>query len=265
MAIPAHVPSAVASGVQYLGSFLTKETVCALTSTAEAAFYSSLKVGENSVKWIQDTTVSYVHEIQTLFNMANVCMVFYYANRFVHEIQERYSISVIDVLAAYSAGVLPIMMVALSAATIGYYVLCQAEGVEEVEEQIIKEGAQTGLFREKKSFQQQSAKVLEVAKVVLQLGVACFAKNKLLFAVGVLSSGYSLVKCFSFSWLQLSRNAVTVRNGERLPANFIYNVFVGESDGTKCHDCPNDEFADTAICTDRFFCKDCAKNFLKRR
>lgn len=102
--VPA-VPSQVPHLIFHLGSQITSETVSAASATFEGSFYASLRSGSpmqtnRVVKWMRESAISQIHEIQTVFNAANALIILCYAKKFVGNIQNRFQLSVINLTAA---------------------------------------------------------------------------------------------------------------------------------------------------------------------
>jgi len=175
------LPSSVPSWFFYLGTDSAWERMSAACSSLEGTFYASLRAGSatgiRAVQWIQNTSYAHVDKIQTLFNGANALLVLFYAHKLVNEIQGTFQFSVIDFGAAWTLGTLPVMAVAGTAFVAGVLLLNQLQKTPTPQ----------------MSVNQKAAKALHVTKLVLNVALACFVKNRFWFAVSLAGSVYSLV------------------------------------------------------------------------
>ena len=199
------IPSQVPQFVFYLGSQVTPEVISATSSTFEGGFYASLQAGSvqasRIVKWMRESAISRIHEIQMVFNAANALIVVYYVNKFVGKIQSRFQFSVVDLASAWTFGTLPVVLTAGTAFAIGMLIINRFSKDTTANEAHDPDVT----ISEKMIIQQEIAKALHVTKLVLNIGLACMAKNRFWFLVGLAGSGYSLLKNSSIQWLRFSR------------------------------------------------------------
>lgn len=259
------IPSQVPQFVFYLGSQVTPEAISATSSTFEGGFYASLRSGSEQasriVKWVRESAVSRIHEIQIVFNAANALIVVYYANKFIGEIQSRFQFSVVDLASAWTFGTLPMILTAGTAFAIGMLIINRFSKDTTANE--VHDPAVT--ISEKMIIQQEIAKMLHVTKLVLNIGLTCMAKNRFWFLVGLAGSGYSLLKNSSIHWLQFSRqfeiqdpNVPDTRG-----ATITYKMLALESSmaNETCAICLENQI-DMAFCVNHVFHKNCMKQLV---
>lgn len=120
---------------------------------------------------------------------------------------------------------------------------------------------------EKTSNQQEIAKMLHVTKLILNIGLACIAKNRFWFLVGLAGSSYSLLKNSSIQWLHFSRefrlqcpNIPEIRG-----ATITYKILALEPEASSvdknCAICLNNK-TDMVFCTNHVFHKHCIGQFI---
>lgn len=267
-AVPSPIPQLVFS----LGSQFTPEAVSATSSTFEGGFYASLRAGSAQssriVKWIRESTVSRIHEIQTVFNAVNTLIVVYYANKFVGEIQNRFQFSVVDLTSTWTFSTLSGVLVKVTAFTLPVVLATGtafAVGMLFMD-RFFKDPA-TNEISEKMTSQQGIAELLHVTKLVLNIGLACMAKNRFCFLVGLVGSGYSLLKNSSIQWLQLPRQ-FRIQSSD-LPdtrgATITYKMLALEPEASmmdeSCVICL-DKQTDMVFCANHVFHKQCIKQLV---
>lgn len=257
--IAASTSSRVPQLILGLGAKTTLETVSAASSLCEGAFYASVRAnsGESHkiVKWIRETAVSRIHEIQLLFNVANALFILQSAEKFITEVQDRFQFSIVDLAAAWTYNALPLIVVIGTAFAIGKLAIIlfskPSAAAETIGDVTISKGAST---------QQEIAKALHVTKLVLTIGLSCLAKNRFWFVVGLLGSGYNLLKNANIEWLQFSRKFDIPDHDTISGGTVTYNMLALDpedsgSDET-CAIC-QDSNVDTAFCVNHLFCKQC--------
>lgn len=261
------IPSQIPRFVFYLGSQVTPEAISATSSTFEGSFYASLRAGSAQasriVKWVRESAVSRIHEIQIVFNTANALIVVYYANKFIGEIQSRFQFSVVDLASAWTFGTLPMILTAGTAFAIGMLIInrfSKDTTANEVYDPVVT-------ICEKMIIQQEIAKMLHVTKLVLNIGLACMAKNRFWFLVGLAGSGYSLLKNSSIQWLRFSRQ-FEIQN-PHLPdtrgATITYKMLALKPEASmmdeNCPICLENQI-DMAFCANHVFHKHCMKQLV---
>lgn len=259
------IPSQIPQFVFYLGSQVTPEALSATSSTFEGGFYSLLQAGSAEasriVKWMRESAISRIHEIQKVFNTANALIVVYYANKFIGEIQSRFQFSVVDLASAWTFGTLPMVFTAGTAFAIGMLVLNRfSTPANEVYDPVVT-------ISEKMIIQQEIANVLHVTKIILNIGLACMAKNHFCFLVGLAGSGYSLLKNSSIQWLQFSRQ-FEIQNPNLLDtreATITYKMLALKPQSSMtnetCAICLEKQI-DMAFCVNHVFHKKCMKQLV---
>lgn len=270
------VPSQVPQLIYGFCSHLTWDVGAAASSTLEASFYASLRGGVHNIgrllNWIRETSIARIHVIQAIFNTLNAGIILYTAHQLVSEVCERFSVSTL--LEADSYWIMKsVSFVTLAGAVVTFSIFVakrfsppptpvkqevKQEGeviAPEIQEEEVDEEVTTA---ETFSTQQKIANVLHVTKLVLNVTLACFTKNKLLLAVSLAGSGYSLWKNMQIKWMTFSRS---------FPGPFpitdikaTYNMLVLPPVKDKDHDdCPIclDRQADIAFCANHLFHQTC--------
>lgn len=261
------IPSQVPQFVFYLGSQATPEAISATSSTFEGGFYASLRVGamqaSRIVKWVQESAISRIHEIQMIFNAANALIVVYYAKKIVDKTQNHFQFSVVDLTSAWTFGILPVVLTTGIAFAIGMLITNRLSKDTTANE--VYDPAFT--ISEKMIIQQEIAKALHVTKLVLNIGLACMAKNRFWFLVGLAGSGYSLFKNSSIQWLRFSRG-FEIQN-QNLPgirrATITYKMLALKPGSSMvnetCAICL-EKPVDMAFCINHVFHKNCMKQLV---
>ncbi len=260
--ISAAVPSPIAQGIIHLSSQVTWESALAVSSTLESAFYASVKAGAlqagRVVKWIRTTATEHIHEIQALFNTLNAGALFFYAHKLVKEIQGKYAFSAIAIISSWTAGILPPLLMGGAAFAVGDILL------KKFSKNSPPAKIQSGVeIAERMSFQQQVAKWIHVTKLVLNVGLACFAKNRFWFVVTLAGTGYSFLKNLDIKWLKFTRTFSHHSNNRLVPITQVkatYNMLALTPDTAsqekECSICLEPQ-TDTAFCMDHVFHKNC--------
>jgi hypothetical protein len=215
MSIPNAVPSKVPQWIFYLGSKVTGERILESSAMLEAAFYASIKGGlpettSKYVHWLRKTSIAYIHEIQLLFNMVNAVAVLFYAKKLIDEVQKKYPFSAVALAASSTAGVLSTVVIVGAVLTVSVVLFdryCKKQALSfKNENQFSKlEKDHSVEISENVRLQQKIAMGLHTTKVVLNVALAFFAKNRLGLVIELAGSGYSLLKNSQLKWFRFSK------------------------------------------------------------
>lgn len=200
-------------------SQLTFENTSAAANTLEAAFYFSLRggsiQGKRLVKWLRNTSITYLCEIQFLFNAINVGLIACSTQKFLNEMQRSYIFSIIKERygkkALESAPAATIVAVA-TVVFLGWKLVNRfSPKLADPESFTKKDIGQTHTLNitETLGDGQTISKILHITKLVLNVALACFAKNPFWFIVSLGTSSYSLWKNIQFKWITFSRDFPT--------------------------------------------------------
>ena len=100
MGTPQAIPSVVPQVIFFIASQFSWERASIGCSALEGGFYHLIKGGNlqaNSVvRQISETFITRIHEIQALFNIANVGISSFYAQKLLTEIHVKFSFSIFD-------------------------------------------------------------------------------------------------------------------------------------------------------------------------
>lgn len=330
------VSSSIPGLVNAFVSHMTFENTSAAVNTMEATFYGSLRCGvvslpngilqtarENTARWVnwwKGTSIAYVTEIQTLFNMINVGLIALSAKKLFDEVQGKFPFSV----AKDGYGVWGLKATSLVAVVAGLTFLAwklahritppladprtvtknellnvpigviggeenedvgengedvgeENEDVEVNNEDVGENGeaqivyvqvqrTDTVEIAEGRSANQQIGKALQVAKLALDIALACFVKNKFALALSVAMTGYSLWKNMQLKWMTFTRSfPIPPRLDHDVGVlKPTYHMFVFPASAAQtaepCAVCADATAAKVGFCASDAFCEGCLAN-----
>ena len=241
-----------------LGSKLSWENGAAAVSTAEAAFYATLRGGGTNanrlVNWIRETSIAHIDNLQIIFNVANTAVVAYLATRLDEKICAQFTLTILENNDLDWALKSVLIVTGVGAVTLGVMLINRFSPPLAPPHQ--KGNVEIG---ERLSAQQKIAKVLHTSKLVLNLTLAFFVKNRLWLGISIATSGYSLLKNIEFKWLTFSR-AFPGRLGPITEIKATYHMLALPLDKAtaeeKCSICLEQQ-TDMAFCANHVFHKGC--------
>lgn len=281
-------PAAPSSLPLWIASQISMERALACCSCLEGVFYSSLKAGSLQstrwVRWMRETSIAHIHKIQTVFNLANLGMIFVYSGKLL---EKKYSFSFGDspfcqVLVSQSPfkvwGTIALIgTIALSWITLlGMIVLLPATAIHNKQ---LKRASRTARkegdleISQSPSFQQSTASYLHIAKLVISLAFACFAKNPFWLVLGMAGTLYSFWKNSKIKWLNFSRVFPLPRTWyspePRIrQVKITYNMLTLPADSSlakeNCSICIEPE-TDIAFCANHAFHQQCLISVIQRK
>lgn len=266
MSIPLASPSLIPQLIHAGGAQVSWEGVFAALNAMEAGFYGSLRGGVQStgrvVNWMRETSIAYIQTIQILFNLVNTSIVLYSAKKLLEEVQVKFSASDIskNAMPGMFASV-PIALATGAALTTAVFLIHRLYSPSLHSKQTV---GQVNVD-EALSFQQQAAKVLHISKLVLNVALACFAKNRMWLALSIAATGYSLYKNMQIKWMTFSRVFPYQSQNPQVPITQLkadYHVLALPPGATalqeKCAICQDDdEQVDAAFCANHVFHRNC--------
>ena len=270
-----------------LVSQVTWQNTSAAANTLEATFYASLRGGVMQagrlVNWMRETSIGYVNEIQILFNLANVGLIALSAKKLLDEVQNHYDFSIAkDGYRLWSLKSALVVVAVAGAVFLGWKLvnrlspaLAQPETVtkreketfvnlnelgQQIGESFEEEVEHTVHVAETLSIPQKIAKVLHTTKLVLNVALACFVKNRFWFVVSLSMSGYSLWKNIQLKWITFTRAFPQEAINLDVPVTKLtptYHMFALPTDKGECRFCFHYNMEKMAFCANHAFCKSC--------
>ena len=262
MSIPHAVPSVVPQVIFSLASQFSWERASIGCSTLEGVFYHSIKGGNLKehpvVKQISEISISHIHEIQALFNLANLGIVCLYAQKLLREIQGKFSFSVLDTLVKYKGGIILMPLIAGTAFYIEKYLQTPSS---------IQNKKNSIGFTEIETTQKKIATIVHIMKLVLNLALFNFAKNRFLLGLGLLESGYCLLKNRELKWINFSKTfPLQFDNLPTTQAKVTYNMLVLPlnelASKQECAICI-DKNIDMAFCANHVYHQNCMEQTIQ--
>ena len=211
------------------------------------------------MNWIRETSIARFQNIQILFNLLNVGVVLFAGTKLLQETQRRFSAT------PASAGLFASFPVALgvigiTSATVyllNRFLSDQPEPPERIGQVEMSE---------KMSFDQKGAQVLQIAKLVISVGLLFFSKHQFWLAFSIATDGYSLFKNKALKWLTFSRSFPIISPNPQVPVIALkatYKVLVLPFDQLaaakdQCAICLDDsQDVNMTFCANHLFHKDC--------
>jgi hypothetical protein len=289
MTIPKADPGMIPHLIGTLVSQATWQNTSAAANTLEATFYASLRGGVMQagrlVNWLRETSIGYVNEIQILFNLANVGLIALSAKKLLDEVQTHYNFSIAkDGFGHWALKSAPVVVAVAGAVFLGWKLINRLSPTLAAPETVTKRetktfvrvnqhGQQVGEpfeqevqhtvdITETLSTQQKIGKVLHTTKLVLNVALACFVKNRFWFVVSFAMSGYSLWKNIQLKWITFSRDFPC--QFAQIPATHLkptYHMLALPTNRAlqeeQCPVCLDEEVEKMAFCANHAFCKAC--------
>ncbi len=245
-----NIQSRIPEYCSYLGSKLETGQILPACSLFESVFYRSIK--ENSenqssaIKWIQETSIGYIDEIQQIFNAINFVGLVSGSAHLFNVVWSKYAISSNN----YGRAALLSTTFFVGALVFFRY-------------RLESEKETTSSF-------QKNAKTLHIAKVVLNLGLASLSKNRFYFLVNALGTGYSLFKNSKIKWFVFTKETpINDPNFNKKTTTYKMLEIRAENFGgeDKCAICYDDQITDANpaiyVCMKHVFHRDCFKGQLE--
>ncbi len=194
--------------------------VMAISSSVEGFFYANVDgVSEKTpkaVKWIRGNCVAHIHKIQMVFNFINTSFIFYNAHNLVKEIYTPMAENTGFIYFASLASGIPLKNVdfyLIVALVVGGAFSCAfiMNGLNKEKSISITNGA-LGISNKPRLAQTISKYVL-TTKLVLDIASFIFKDNKIAFTLGMIASGYNLLKNSQIEWYNYSRAYYHIANG----------------------------------------------------
>lgn len=263
MSLPIAQPSNVARLALYVAEQASWEGALAAVSTAESGFYASLKVGlleaNKAIRWIRETAISRITEIQFLFDSINFATICYFSYNLAEALTERYAFSILIQVGPWITGaaIAAIVMVGT------YFVLKKCYP----DETLVSSNNKVDI--EKKA----NRGFVQTSKLVVNIALFIFAKNRLALGIGLLASAYSCFKNSKIKWLsftrefpiQLHQNFRTVANRLTITYNMLSVPVDKSHENDDCMVCMNKEAEKVSTCARHVLCMDCAKRVVEEK
>lgn len=192
------IASQIPQSTYGLCSYLSLGNVLAASSILEAGFYASINGGFQSsgrlFNWIrEEASIDRIHTIQTIFNTINFGMILYCANQLVSEVFEKISLTVLPTFENWflkQLGTLGLLALVfkVSISIADFFFPLQDLSKEEEGAEILGN-------------QQSLAHLFYIMKMVVNIALACFIKNKVMLAVSLAGSSYCLWKNIHIDWM----------------------------------------------------------------
>lgn len=228
-------------------------------STVESGFFASLKGGDlnahKAIKWIRETAISRVTEIQVLFDAINFGAICYFSYRLAEELKDRYAFAILVKVGPWFAGTAIAAIV-----MIGTYIAFRLTEKKD-------SSNSNELTIDKKS----NRNFVQTSKLVINAALFVFAKNRFALGIGLAASAYSHFKNSKINWLAFTRkfpitlfNQYNQRTANRL--DITYNMLAVPVDKSHSNeDCPvcMDNTAEkVSFCANHVICTNCIKKIV---
>lgn len=187
-------------------SLLSIENAAKASTISETFFYSSLRNRmENEPKifcWIRETSIECIREIQMIFNSLNLAIIFFTGKKLIDEAADTFSIKFLDGSSHSST----LKLISLSL-TIGTALCLSIYNLKHVSPSLSPQKIQSikkkGIGRNQHALkqvaisqthsrQQKCARILHMTKLILNIALSLFIKNRTLALISVAGSIYSL-------------------------------------------------------------------------
>lgn len=213
----------------HVGKFLTSESThnkLRLTGALlEPAFYKTLRKG-SKVQWIKEFYTTQITKIQTLFNLANLSIICIYANTLYGKLQEKYSISPLQLTTAYTITSTGIAVLAISAITI-----CAVAAVIKYTDREGNSYTMNGLeIKNITTSSQASTKMVHTTKMVLNLALLIFSQNRWQLAFELGGTCYNFLGNLNLQWLRLSKDFQIPNNATISDVRLEYDILALEKE-----------------------------------
>lgn len=255
--------------IRTLGASISWESSAAVSTTVEAAFYWTLKGGVQNtsrlVNWIRETSIARIQAIQVIFNVANAGIVLLCIKELTDKVLEKISATDSDSAGKNFQALKSISIFAAIATTVALSVLKINRYSAPLAPQRREEGV---TIAETLSPQQKIAKILHRSKLILNVALACFAKNRFWFAVSLVGSGYALCKNLQLKWIAFSRTANYQPYYHAPSFNVTYSMLVlppaSLSVEVHCEICQKGQ-VDMAFCANHVFHQACMSQVVVKK
>lgn len=276
MTIATAAPGQLISLANAFVSQLSWENTTAVANTLEAAFYASLRggmvQGGRVVNWMRETSIGYVDEIQTIFNLANIGLIARSTIGLLNKVDKGYDFS-IKSLVALSTVVSATLFLGKKAVDWLAIPLAEPHTLTTQETVNHVQITHTSHIAEKFSLQQRIAKVLHVAKIALNLVQTCFVKAEFCSVVSLAMSSYSLWKNNQLKWITFTRPFPWNSNNPRVPVTELkptYHMLGLPPNATlakeKCAVCLNENLPEVVtFCANHAFCTSCIESAIHEK
>lgn len=253
-----------------VGSQMTLANGTAIAGLIETSFFYSLRGGIEEpikcIKWIRETSIAYVHLIQNIFAKVNFAIILFSTKELVDEVANKFSISILTdkTAATIVKWVCAIINSALAVGIIDNYT--QDESLNLNSPRTESFGGRECIITETFTHKQRFYQGLRICKLLTNIALACFMKNRLARAISLVSSIYCL-------WKETKLRVTTISTEKNNPlgpdedikkATVSYQILelpISNSRNEKNSDCPicleNETTAKIAFCANHIFCKKC--------